>query len=286
MVSEHTPGISACLDDVLITGELAQRAARAPDFAAENRALAALAAEMANQPHGVLQKLAELIVELCHADSAGISILEPGGEHGQFRCHAAAGAFAGHVGGTLAREASPCGIVVERGNVLLFDRPARCFPDLRDSGSGIHEALLAPWNADGDAVGTVWANAHAPERHFDLEDARVLQSLATHASAAWRMVTALDNAHDNRQQQELRIQERTRMLTEANERLQHEVDGRRRIEAALLETQAQLQAALSIETVGVLFLKLSGAIVDANPAFERMSGYSRAELLALPTGAC
>jgi len=282
MVSEHTPGISACLDDVLITGELAQRAARAPDFAAENRALAALAAEMANQPHGVLQKLAELIVELCHADSAGISILEPGGEHGQFRWHAAAGAFAGHVGGTLAREASPCGIVVERGGVLLFDRPARCFPDLRDSGSGIHEALLAPWNADGDAVGTVWANAHAPERHFDLEDARVLQSLATHASAAWRMVTALDNAHDNRQQQELRIQERTRMLTEANERLQHEVDGRRRIEAALLETQAQLQAALSIETVGVLFLKLSGAIVDANPAFERMSGYSRAELLALP----
>ncbi len=85
MVSEHTSGTSACLDDVLITGELARRTARAPDFAAENRALAALAAEMASRPHGVLQKLAELIIELCHADSAGVSILEPGGEHGRFR---------------------------------------------------------------------------------------------------------------------------------------------------------------------------------------------------------
>ena len=282
MVSVHKPGGITCPDDVLITGELARRPARAPDFAAENRALAALAAEMASRPHAVLQKLAELVVELCHADSAGISVLEPGGEHGQFRWHAAAGAFAPHLGGTMPREASPCGIVVDRAGVLLFDRAERCFPALRGNGPAIYENLLAPWNVDGETVGTIWAIGHGPERRFDSEDARLLQSLASQASAAHRMAMALDQAENSQHAQELRVLERTRMLTEANARLQHEVDGRRRIEAALLESQARLQAALSIETVGVLFIKLNGAIVDANPAFERLTGYSRAELLALP----
>jgi len=277
MVKESDSGTG--LDAVLITGELARRPARAPDLAAENRALAALALEMAGQPQRVLHKLAELIIELCRADSAGVSILEAGDG---FRWHATAGAMADSLGAVMPRDASPCGIVVERRTVLLFDRPARCFPALAGNGPVIQEALLAPWNVDGDAVGTVWAIAHGSERHFDSEDARLLQSLATHASAAWRTVTALDAAHDHKRELEERVAERTRLLTDANERLQHEVDQRRSIEAALLETQAQLQAALSIETVGVLYMKLSGAIVDANPAFERLSGYSRAELLALP----
>lgn len=154
MASAHHPDNVACPDDVLITEQLARRGARAPDFAAENRALGALAAEMANQPQGVLHKLAELIVDLCHADSAGITMLEPGGEHGRFRWDATAGALACH-GATMPREASPCGIVVERACVLLFAHPERCFPDLRGHGPPIHEALLAPWHADGEAVGTV-----------------------------------------------------------------------------------------------------------------------------------
>jgi len=130
MVSEPSSGTAACLADVLITGELARRPARTPDFAAENRALRALALEMANQPHRVLQKLAELVVELLHADSAGISILEPGGEHGVFRWHAVVGPFAVHLGGTLPRDHSPCGVVVARGAVQLFDGVERCFPGL------------------------------------------------------------------------------------------------------------------------------------------------------------
>ncbi|XYJ12419.1 PAS domain S-box protein [Telluria sp. B2] len=275
-------GISAPLDEVLITAELGRRAAHAPDFAAENRALAALATEMASQPHRVLQKLAELVIQLCDADSAGISILESGDEGETFRWHATAGAFASSLGTILPRDASPCGIVLERGTALLFDRPERCFPALRGAGPPIHEALLAPWAANGQAIGTVWAIRHTSARPFDGEDARLLQSLATHAAAAQRMVTALAAAHEDQRELEQRVAERTRLLTEANVRLQHEVDHRRHVESRLLETQAQLRAALSIETVGVLFLKLNGTLVDANPAFERMSGYRRDELLALP----
>ena len=282
MASEPDTGISAPLDAVLITAELARRATHAPDFAAENRALAALATEMANQPHRVLQKLAELVIELCDADSAGVSILEAGGAGEAFRWHATAGAFADSLGTILPRDASPCGLVLERGATLLLDRPERCFPALRGAGPPIHEALLAPWTAGPQAVGTVWANRHRPARPLDAEDARLLQSLATQASAAHRMVAALAGAQENRRELEQRVAERTRLLTEANAQLRHEVDQRRQAESALLETQAQLRAALSVETVGVLFLKLSGTLVDANPAFERMSGYRRDELLALP----
>ena len=273
-------GISAPLDEVLITAELARRPARAPDYAAESQALAELAAEMARQPDRVLQKLTELVIELCHADTSGISILEPGGEDEVFRWHATAGAFASGLDTILPRDASPCGVVVERGTVLLLAHPERCFPVLRGAGPPIHECLLAPWNAGGQAVGTVWAIAHTPEKRFDAEDARLLQRLANFASASHRMATALVHGEEHKHELEQRVAERTSMLTEANARLQHEVNQRRQAESALLETQAQLRAALSIETVGVLFFKLSGAIVDVNPAFERMTGYSRDELRA------
>jgi len=51
-----------------------------------------------------------------------------------------------------------------------------------------------------------------------------------------------------------------------------------RAEAALRESEARLQKAMSADTVGVLFFDLRGHITDANEAFESMSGYTREEL--------
>ena len=42
--------------------------------------------------------------------------------------------------------------------------------------------------------------------------------------------------------------------------------------------EERLRRAISIETVGVLFFRLDGRILDANAAFERMSGYTVHEL--------
>src|SRR5215217_2709660 len=120
------------VDDVLITAELARRPSRAPDYEAESRALGLLAQEMATHPGGVLRKCAELVMELCQADSAGISLLEPGGEHGRLRWQAAVGEFAAILGRTMPREASPCRIVMERNSLLLFRQAERSFPALRD----------------------------------------------------------------------------------------------------------------------------------------------------------
>jgi PAS domain S-box-containing protein len=149
---------------------------------------------MATNPRGVLQKCAELVMELCHADSAGVSILEPGGASGVLRWHAAAGRFAPNLHGTMPREASPCGTVMERNCVLLFHEAERFFPALRGVEPRIYENLLAPWHVEGNAVGTLWAIRHTPEGRFDAEDARVLQSLARFAAAAFQMTLALDEA--------------------------------------------------------------------------------------------
>lgn len=184
----------ASVDDVLITAELASRPSRAPDYEAESRALGLLAQEMAHNPRGVLQKCADLVMELCHAESAGISILEPGGTRDVLRWHAVAGEFAPHLHGVMPREASPCGTVMERNCVLLFHEAERFFPALRGVGPRIYENLLAPWHVQGEAVGTLWAISHTPDGRFDAEDARVLQNLARFAAAAFQMTSALDEA--------------------------------------------------------------------------------------------
>lgn len=56
---------------------------------------------------------------------------------------------------------------------------------------------------------------------------------------------------------------------------------RARTERELRRSRELLQKALSAETVGVLFFRLDGTITQVNGAFERMSGYTREDLLKL-----
>lgn len=184
MTGENQPGSVVSLDDVLITDELERRSARAPAHDMENRALGMLVHELAGRPGQVLQKLAELVLEVCQAGSAGVSILESDGREDIFRWHATAGTLANWLHTTMPRNASPCGVVIDRNEMLLFAEPHRYFPALHGVGPRVFEALLAPWSVDGRPIGTVWVLAHARDRHFDGEDARLLRNLATVAAAS------------------------------------------------------------------------------------------------------
>ena len=209
----------ADLGGTLITHELSRRGSRPADHAAESRALAALAETMATSPQDLMQTLVATAVELCRADSAGISILEPGGEHGMFRWHAIAGAFAPKLDGTMPKALSSCTTVLESDAALLFDRPTRHFVDLADAEPPIFESLLVPFRSDGRPVGAVWAMAHRPERRFDAEDARLLTSLSRFASAAYQMLRALPAEEAGAAARERRLEERTTELASANEGL-------------------------------------------------------------------
>ena len=63
------------LESVLCTEELNRRPTRPPDYETENRALVSLAQALAESPRTILQALADTILEVFDADSAGVSLL-------------------------------------------------------------------------------------------------------------------------------------------------------------------------------------------------------------------
>ena len=147
------------LESVISTFELRKRPSRSPDYQAESRALSALAQEIANSPQNVLQKLVEVALELSRAQSAGVSILEEEEGREIFRWHAVAGQWAGYLGGTMLRDASPCGTVLDRNDSLLLFHPERYYPIPSTITPPIVEVLLIPFHVADKPIGTIWAIA-------------------------------------------------------------------------------------------------------------------------------
>jgi len=57
-----------------------------------------------------------------------------------------------------------------------------------------------------------------------------------------------------------------------------DITQRKQVEEELRESEARLRRATEIETVGIIFFTLEGAITDANDAFLKMSGYTQADV--------
>jgi PAS domain S-box-containing protein len=273
-LSESSGAGSCSIDDVLITDELARRPSRPPDYAAENEALVKLARELATDAGSMLQKVAELALHLCRADSAGVSVLERDGGEEIFRWRAVAGSFTPNLWGTLPRAASPCGTVITRNSVMLFNEAARFFPALRSVEPRIYENLLVPWEVGGKVMGTIWAIGHSPEHRFDAEDARLLGSLARFAGAAY------DFLERTRAAEGLRA-ERLAALN----LMEDAILARRETEqaAARRESEETYRALFeSIDegfcTVEVLFDENEKPVdyrfLQVNPSFERQTGIS------------
>ena len=195
-----TAEITASLESILITDELNKRPSRPPDYETENRALLAIAQHMADSPRTTLQKLAESALEICRADSAGVSLVSK--ESGDFYWPAIAGAWKPHIGGGTPRNFGPCGVVLDRDSMQLFMHPERFYPYLEPVSPPITEALLTPFYVGGEAVGTVWVVAHSADRKFDAEDLRLIESLGQFAAAVYPLQAALDM--EDHQSQSLR----------------------------------------------------------------------------------
>ena len=173
---------TATLDEVDIRSQLQSRPSRPANYETEDQALRVLAREMAQNPRDMLQTIVEMALDLCNADTAGISLLE--GD--VFQWEALAGTFGAYRHSTMPRDASPCGICIERDATQLMHLPDRCFPALRTEPLFV-ESLLIPFHNHGKAIGTVWVVSHSFERKFDREDERIVGVLAHFASAGWQL---------------------------------------------------------------------------------------------------
>ena len=228
------------LDDVVINSELLCRPCKVPDYEAENEALMGLAQTLADAPDTILQRLAETALQLCGADTAGISLLEEKDGAEVFRWEALAGVFSNRLNATMPRNASPCGTTIDRNATQLMYMAERVFPAL-ESEPPVVEALLIPFHVANKPIGTVWVVAHDERRKFDQEDERIIKTLAQFASASrqlWQARANAEAAAENQRQQAVK-------LAGANAALQAHLENRMKVEEQLQQLNRDLQARIA-----------------------------------------
>jgi PAS domain S-box-containing protein len=253
---------TAPLESILCEEALQSRASRPPDYEKENRALVKLMKALADSPSTIFQMLADTILEVTEADSAGLSLLTKDGKtphvDGQrFYWPAIAGMWQPHVGGGTPRNFGPCGDVLDRDATLLFTHWERRYPYLSCAVPFAEEGLLVPFYVEGKAVGTIWGIMHSDRRKFDAEDGRVMSSLGKFASSAYQALMHIED---------LKIQ----------------ISERERVEAEVREMASGLQAKVrrlvEANVVGIVMWDLDGVITEANESFLHMVQYDRDDL--------
>jgi hypothetical protein len=137
------------LEDILITAELTRRRSRAPDDASANRALVTLARDMAVNPRNLPQLLVGMAIDVCRADTAGISVLKADADGEYLAWEALSGVYAPCIRNRTPRHLSPCGTTLDRNAPQLFSYPARYFTYFAQADAPIVESLVPPACASG-----------------------------------------------------------------------------------------------------------------------------------------
>ncbi|MDB6056851.1 MAG: multi-sensor hybrid histidine kinase [Verrucomicrobiales bacterium] len=265
------------LQSILCTEELNKRPSRQPDYESENNALKSLVQALANSPRTILQTLADTILKVFKADSAGLSLLTK--DEKRFYWPAIAGGWQPHIGGGTPRDFGPCGDVLDCNAPLLFKHWERRYPYLIEATPPAEEGLLVPFYVEGKAVGTIWAIAHSEQRKFDSEDLRQLESLAQFASSAYQAVAFQETLEKSKTEViqgvvQLDKAEASRDLAETLiRRLHDEIEEHKQAE----EAQARLVAIVESSEDAILSKDLNGTIASWNRGAEHLFGYTAEE---------
>src|ERR1700733_13206959 len=130
----------------------------------------------------ILQELVNAAVDLCEADSAGISIeKEDGSDQEFYHWIATAGVYSSFLGAILPREPSACGICLERDHPQHFTVSKKFFDILGVEAPLVTDGILLPWQSEGTR-GTIFVMAHGRDEAFDSGDTRMMQMLADFAA--------------------------------------------------------------------------------------------------------
>lgn len=185
------------------------------DVAMQMEGLQRLAHAFVERPETILQELVNAAVDLCGADSAGISIEQEERTDANFyKWVATAGNYKNFLNAMLPRYPSACGICLERGRPQLFRVTQRFFDLMGVEAPTVTDGLLLPWQA-GETRGTIWVMAHERAEAFDGGDCRMMRVLADFAAMAVR---------HQRQQQTLMSQASATAAAGMANQLAHEIN--------------------------------------------------------------
>jgi hypothetical protein len=250
--------------DLLSDPQFAARKLHDRNVSVQMTGLQRLCHAFVEKPESILQELVKAAVELCGADSAGISIERSDGTAEEFyHWIATAGVYSGFLNAILPRYPSACGVCLELGRPQLFRVSKRFFEILGVVAPVVTDGLLLPWQVDGSR-GTIFIMAHERDLAFDGDDLRMMQMLADFSAMGFR---------HQRQQKQLIEQERTAAAAAMANQLAHQINNPLQSLTNVLYLAAQGQAGADTKALG------SSLAADV----ERLSGLVN-QLLVLPIG--
>lgn len=183
--------------DIQDDPEFVARRWRDHDFSKFLEAMHRISQASVEHPHTILQELVNAALDLCGADSAGISLVkESGTDADYYHWVATAGQYSAFLNANLPRYPSACGITLERGRPQHFRVTQRFFDIMGIEAPLVTDGLLLPWQVN-ESRGTIFVMAHGRAAAFDERDSRVLQILAAFAASGVRQ----------QQQQQLLLQQ-------------------------------------------------------------------------------
>jgi transcriptional regulator with GAF, ATPase, and Fis domain len=195
--------------------EFANRKLHRRDPVAELLGMRRIARAFVDRPETILQELVNAAVELCGADSAGISLQRQDGTPDDFyHWVATAGEYSGFLDARLPQWPSACSICLERGTPQQFRVHQRFFDILGITAPLVTDAILLPWQV-GDTRGTIFILAHGRTEAFDLGDCNMMEALADFAAMGVRQL---------RLQETIVAQARTAAAVAMATRLAHEIN--------------------------------------------------------------
>ena len=172
--------------DLASNPAFAKRRLHTRDVALQIEGMQRLARAFVDQPDTILQELVNAAVDLCGADSAGISIEQDNKTDDNFYYWAAtAGQYAPFLHATLPRQPSACGVCLERGRPQLFSVTQRFFDLMGIEAPTVTDGILLPWEVE-QTRGTIWIMAHGRTEAFDSDDVRMMLVLADFAAMGVR----------------------------------------------------------------------------------------------------
>ena len=166
--------------------EFAQRRLRARHVSTPIDGVNRLARALVEAPETILQELVQAAIDLCGADSAGISMEYNHGTDAEVNEWAAmAGDYSKLLQVMLPRAPVACELCLQRGRPQHLRISREFFARIGLPTSEITDGILLPWQVQGQR-GTLWILAHGRTEAFDQDDCRIMRILTDLAAMGVR----------------------------------------------------------------------------------------------------